>query len=317
MKFRCTHESCFRDTTCALGHIERQKCEHWNKPEDSQSSETVEQVTSENSDIPWNGYSLGLHDLAILAGRGQPKLIGIVGPSDSGKTSLLAFVYMWLLQHGTIGDWDFAGSWTLGGWESVVQHSRWTGAPPPSFPPHTSSEGRHPGILHVSFRSRKTGAIRDVMFADAPGEWFIKWARSPSDPTAEGARWVVENSDTLLLLIDSDAFADSAKLPEARRSTRDLIEQIAASADCPTAIVWAKDDIHIPAIASTNITNAIQEFLPKAHNIRTTTTAPESIEACFSWAIEAAELWQPTPVLAEPLMSADLFLSFRSEHFDS
>jgi len=159
--------------------------------------------------------------------------------------------------------------------------------------------------------------MRDLLFADAPGEWFIKWARSPSDPTAEGARWVVEHSNTLLLLIDSDAFANSAKLPEARRSTRDLIEQIAARADCPVAIVWAKDDIQIQDIVRTNIEKAIEEFLPKSHSIRTTTTDPTSIEACFGWAIEATELWQPATVLAEPIMSADLFLSYRSTHFDS
>ena len=47
-------------------------------------------------------------------------MIGLIGPPDSGKTSLLAFVYMWLLKHGQLGDWQFAGSWTLGGWESVV-----------------------------------------------------------------------------------------------------------------------------------------------------------------------------------------------------
>ncbi len=219
MTRRCTHESCFPDTTCALGHLDRGACEHWQEPEESED-DVVEASQNPTSDVPWNGYTLGTSDLAILGGRGQPLVVGLVGPPDSGKTSLLAFVYMWILKHGTLGDWLFAGSWTLGGWESVVQPCRWKGEPPPSFPPHTSSTGRHPGMLHVTLRNPTTGGVRDVLFTDAPGEWFTQWSRVPGDPTAAGARWVIEHSDVLLLLIDSAALADPDKLPATRRATR-------------------------------------------------------------------------------------------------
>ena len=138
MSHRCTHENCFPDTTCALGHLDRKDCEYWQK-RDVGEEESAKQEEIPTNDVPWNGYALGTSDLAILSGRGQPLLVGLIGPPDSGKTSLLAYIYMWLLKRSAIGDRRFAGSWTLGGWESVVHHCRWTGEPPPSFPPHTSS----------------------------------------------------------------------------------------------------------------------------------------------------------------------------------
>src|SRR5579863_2898745 len=210
MSYRCTHENCFLDTTCALGHLNRAECEHWK--EDGASVEAPEKVAEvQTRDVPWNGYALGTSDLAILSGRGQPFVIGLIGPPDSGKTSLLACLYLWLLKHGCIGDWTFAGSWTLGGWESIVQPCRWVGDPPPRFPPHTSSTGRQPGILHLMLRHKSSGEPRDVLLTDAPGEWFTQWARSPGEATAVGAQWVMQHSDVLLMLVDSAALADSEK----------------------------------------------------------------------------------------------------------
>ena len=227
MTQRCRHESCFPDTTCALwapGPRRLRALDCRGRSRRGANGSRVEQVVS---DIPWNGYALGMSDLAILGGRGRPIVVGLIGPPDAGKTSLLAFLYMWLLDKGELPGWVFAGSWTLGGWESVVRYSRWTGEPPPSFPPHTSSTGRVPGLLHLCLRNG-TGALRDVFFTDAPGEWFTQWAKSPEDESAAGARWVFQHADVLILLADSHALAASETLPQARRALRDLVERVGA-----------------------------------------------------------------------------------------
>ena len=135
MNKSCQHEACFADTACALGHYNRSECEHW-IPAGPVTPDPGE--TDDVADTPWNGYALGTSDLLILAGRGQPVVVGLMGAEGSGKTTLLAFLYMWLLEHGELPDWTFGGSWTLGAWESLVQNSRWTAEPPPSFPAHTS-----------------------------------------------------------------------------------------------------------------------------------------------------------------------------------
>ncbi len=317
MSYRCKHENCFPDTTCALGHFDRKDCEYWQN-QDVGEEELAKQPDVPTNDIPWNGYALGTSDLTILSGRGRPFLVGLIGPPDSGKTSLLAYLYMWFLKHGTIGDRRFAGSWTLGGWESVVQYCRWTGDPPPAFPPHTSSAGRHPGLLHVTLRHASSGVIRDVMFSDAPGEWFTQWARVPGDPTAVGARWLIRHSDVLLLLIDSAALADVDKLPQTRRATRDLIERTSAqNARRPLFVVWTKDDIRVPNAVRAGIERTCSDFLPWADSCKTTVSAPETIERCFIRAILAAEGVRTQFNAVEPRHSNDPFLAFRGIHVNS
>lgn len=316
MTFRCTHESCFPDTTCALGHIDRAQCEHWGGTQTTHENEDVVEKAG-TSDIPWNGYVLGTSDLIILGGRGRPSVIGLIGPPDSGKTSLLVYLYMWLLKHGRIGGWMFAGSWTLGGWESVVQYSRWSGDLPPSFPPHTSSTGRHPGVLHITLRCVESGQLRDVLFTDAPGEWFTQWSRTPNAPTSEGARWVVQHSDALLLLIDSDALANSKKLPATRRAARDLIERVAAVAMSPVAVVWTKDDVEVPDPIMQVLKNTYMSFLPQVEVLRTTIKEPETIEACFSWALATSTLMETQSLFKEARLSDDPFLAFRGGYVNT
>lgn len=315
MSRRCVHESCFPDTACALGHLDRSVCEHWTQPEVG-AGESIVAPREPASDIPWNGYALGTSDLAILGGRGQPLVVGLIGPPDSGKTSLLAFVYMWLLEHGTLGDWQFASSWTLGGWESVVRNCRWMGAPPPSFPPHTSSSGRHPGILHVALRHRDTNVVRDVLFTDAPGEWFSQWSRAPGNPAAAGARWVVERADVLFVLLDSASLADPTKLPATRRATRDIIERVGAESLCPVVVVWTKSDVAVPAAIQDALGYACSEFVPAASTTATTVADPTTICACFVHGLVSASHPVPAPTIREPRRSDDPFLAFRGIHVD-
>ena len=141
MRGSCRHKSCFPDTTCALGHLDRTRCEHW-LPENHETPEPQPEL--DNSDFPWNSYALGMRDLAILGGRACPIVVGLIGAPNSGKTSLLMYLYMWLFKHGELPSWVFCGSWTLGAWESIVRYCRWIGEPPPSFPPHTSSTRKNP-----------------------------------------------------------------------------------------------------------------------------------------------------------------------------
>ena len=268
----------------------------------------------DGSNVAWNGFALGTSDLSILGGRGQPIVVGLVGPEGSGKTSLLAFVYMWLLKHGKLGDRLFAGSWTLGGWESIVQPCRWTGDPPPSFPPHTSSTGRHPGILHVALRHLGTNSEQDVMFTDAPGEWFTEWSRSPRAPNAVGAQWVIQHSDVLVLLIDSAGLADREKLPLTRRVTRDLIERTAAESAVPVIVLWTKDDVEVPDLARDSLHGSCKDFLPRAGILHTTTEKPETIEQSFVRVLLTAETVVPQFNVCEVRRSNDPFLAFRGIH---
>lgn len=308
MTQQCQSDGCFADTTCALGHLDRTKCEHWVTEAEETSGPRPQPNTH---DLPWNSYALGTSDLAILAGRGRPVVVGLLGAPDSGKTSLLAFLYMWLLGQGEIPGWSFCGSWTLGAWESLVQPSRWAGEPPPSFPPHTSSGGRVPGMLHLLMRNER-GVARDVLFTDAPGEWFTQWAKAPDSKSAIGGRWVIQRSDALLLLADCGALSNESTLPQARRDIRDLIERVGAEAPhIPLGFTWTKIDYELPSVTRDTVERSRLQFAPHSDVLETTTEKPETIARVLAHAIDVGESQPNHPMLYEPRISHDPFLAFR------
>ena len=317
MNQRCKHKDCFDDISCTLGEPNKQDCKFWSEPQDSDAASEVALTTSK-SDLPWNGYSLGTSDLSILGGRGPAIVIGLIGPPESGKTSLLAFLYMWLLKYGRLDNWQFAGSWTLGGWESIVSNCRWTDQPPPSFPPHTtSSAGRYPGMLHLAFRD-PAGKLRDIILTDAPGEWFVKWARCPTDHSLQGARWVFSHADALLLLIDSAALADRHKLAATRRATRDLVEMVGAhNSHLSLSTVWAKADVEVPKELKETIQKACEAFMPHSNTLKTTIQTPETIAACFIDILSRIDSRRSQPTISEPILSRDPFLAFRGSYASS
>ena len=311
MNQRCRHEACFADTACALGHHNRAECEHWVQAEPV--TPEPEAILTDAADIPWNGYALGTSDLAIVAGRGQPVVVGLIGAEGSGKTTLLGFLYMWLLEHGEIPGWVFAGSWTLGAWESMIQYSRWTAEPPPSFPPHTSSSGRVPGLLHLKLRN-KEGLVRDVLFTDAPGEWFAVWAKAPDHEGAAGARWIIEHSNVNLLLVDSSALSNGETLPQARRATRDLTERVGALAShVPLGFTWTKTDVATSVATRETIERARSQFAPTSEVWETTIKTPLTIATILAQAIDLGN--QPSlQKLYEPRLDDEPFLAFRGNY---
>ena len=115
MSDECPRQNCFVPSTgCALGHVKLSNCPAW---EGSAISDAEETPSSDETLLPWTGDAMGLVDLGFVAGRGKPIVVGIVGPHNAGKTTLLAAWYL-LLGRGTRlnSNWRIAGSYTLQGW---------------------------------------------------------------------------------------------------------------------------------------------------------------------------------------------------------
>lgn len=195
---------------------------------------------------------MGEADLNFISAKIKPIIVGIIGPESAGKTTILGAFYL-LLGRGalTIGSSYFSNSYTLAGWEAVATSLRWKPGHPPSFPPHTpSTAGRAPGLLHLGFR-RDDGSLRDLLFADAPGEWFQKWAINEQAADAEGARWIAQHADVTLLIADRQALA-GPKMGAARNDFQLLAQRaLAETRGQRLALVWTKGDVEVaPAMAA-------------------------------------------------------------------
>lgn len=261
----CSRSTCFApEITCDLGILDRNKCDAWMAGRVAGEVEGGESTGNELP-LPWSGSALGLLDIGFVVGRAKPSVVGIVGPQNAGKTTLLAAWY--LLIGRTLflpNDRRFAGSYSLAGWEAVAGALRWTPGQQPSFPPHTTSRtGRAPGLLHAEFRNAD-GEARGYLFTDAPGEWFQKWAVNRDAAEGEGARWVSQHADVFLLIADREALS-GPNMGSARGSIQLLARRVAAEREGRhVALVWTKSDVAIAPEIEKAVRDAVFGVMPDA-----------------------------------------------------
>lgn len=260
---KCKRETCFvPDTGCDLGNTDLSKCPIWQGTHQADSS-------GDNLDgevlLPWSGSAFGLSDLGFISGKKRPIVVGVVGPQNAGKTTLLAAWYL-LIGRGLadLGGRLFSGSYTLSGWEAVAGNMRWSPGHLPGFPAHTTSRGgRAPGMLHLALAD-EDGGVTDYLFTDASGEWFQKWAMNENSPEGAGARWVSEKADMFLVIADREALSGGS-MGSARSSLQLLAARLgAARGERPAALVWTKADVEIAPEIEAAVRKAVKNAMPDA-----------------------------------------------------
>lgn len=258
----CPHANCHApETTCAIGEPSLDRCEHWQGAA-ADDAELVKIESIDDALLPWTGNSMGGSDIAFVAARSNAKLVAIIGAESAGKTTLLAAWYLLTSRGRHPYSQRFCGSYSLGGWENIASSLRWSRPSGPTFPAHTSSAaGRRPGLLHLAFRS-DASLPTDLLFADTPGEWFSRWAVHRDAPEAEGAKWLVEHADVILLVADSQALAGQSR-GVARGKLLEIIQRAGAEhKDRPVALVWTKSDIEVPQALVDAVRLAAARHLP-------------------------------------------------------
>lgn len=288
---RCPHPNCFADdnTTCTLGHIRLDMCPEWKR---LSKGEVAASTDSDQMLLPWSGLAMGESDLNFVSGKVKPITVGIVGPESAGKTTILGAFYLLLGRGALTTDANlFSNSYTLAGWEAVATSLRWKPGQRPSFPPHTpSGAARAPGMLHLGFR-REDGSLRDFLFADAPGEWFQKWAINEQAADAEGARWIARHADVTLLIADRQALS-GPKMGAARNDFQLLAQRAVAEArGRPLALVWTKGDVGVATAMEAQIRKAVATNLSRVPEFtisvspRGEVDAAEGFRELFGWVL--------------------------------
>ena len=263
----------------------------------------------------WTGMALGMDDVAKFATRSRVSTVALVGASNAGKTSFLATLYLLLLSGKTIEGYKFAGSLTLGGWEILANKMRWSGQEPPNFPDHTPrTMSRQPGLLHLALRD-KHDRLCDVVFADAPGEWFERWANNQADPQAEGARWLEYHAGAVLIFLDSEKLSSTEHRGNARSQSIQLLSRSCdAYSDRAIGIVWAKHDTFKQNLAIDAVKKYIDSRnIEQSFNITSANINPEfkSVIETATWSIQQALEGRKMGEIDVPIDGENPFLSFR------
>jgi len=257
-KRKCIKEGCHApDHFCLeLAGPLHEKCQNFITAEALEiQAETAKKPVSATS-IPWTGEWLQPEQLDLLTHRGTPRIIGLVGSSGAGKTSYLAMLYSLLFNGKRLENWDFAGSYTLNGWELQAKTLQVQEDGTVRNPNATPSDTDFYSLYHLALRH--DSFLHDILFADSSGEVFSKWADNVNDPAAENARWIYDNAHAFLLFVDCEAIIEQRG--RARRDIVQLVEQVKRGLrGRPVVIVWSKADL--AKLMRENIVEAIKESL--------------------------------------------------------
>lgn len=258
----CDQEACDAPlASCNLGMEDLEECEYWSPRVRGDENGASSQDDGGTGVVPWVGGTLGRLDLDVVSARTTPYLVGLIGAHNAGKTTLLTILYLLLWRGRKLQQYRFRGSYTMGGWENLAYALRWQPGQPPAFPPHTSrASGRIPGLLHLAM-TRSDGALRDVLFTDAPGEWFESWAQEQNSESATGARWTMKYASAVILIADCEALAGEQR-GLARRQTIDLARRVSDTIEPyqKLAIVWSKRDCTVPDTVEDTLTGTFDRL---------------------------------------------------------
>jgi len=260
----CSRPDCYpEDTGCQCGETDYTKCKHYNQTESE--SHIAEKESNDSERFPWTGSTLGLHDLNYISAYSNLTIVGVVGTAKTGKTTFLALLYC-LLRHGyKVGGFSFVGSFTLTGWEDIASNLSWKSDDPKiQFPPHTTSNaGRVPGLLHLTLKG-SDGLTHNVIFTDAPGEWFKDWSVNKNDVKSEGANWIYKNANSFLIFADCEKLSGNER-GSAKNDIMQLLVRLKENINNrPVCLIWSKSDINIQS----EIKNSITKYLSSNFNLQ-------------------------------------------------
>lgn len=179
---------------------------------DADTGGESEPTLIDDTTAPWSGQHVQYGQLEEVTRRSLPRLIAVLGPQASGKTSFLASLFLQIAngQYGTL-PYRFASSRTLLAFDQlVVRANQWSGLPHAQIVDHTSNDAGSQ-FLHLGFRPLKQGSSTpgleprhvDVLLSDIAGERAMSWSQKASGEAATTMAFV-RHADAVLVLIDAD-----------------------------------------------------------------------------------------------------------------
>lgn len=202
---------------CVEG-FELNACPHYGHfPNAIDEEETVADAFEGDTAVGLPGAdTLTPEQAARLLRAGETRIIAVIGPSDAGKTSLIASLYD-LFQEGSVAGTNFAGSQSLHAFEHACHDAR---AASRRGVPHINRTPRgEVRFYHLDVGGGAAGDALALALADRAGEEY----RGAADDTSVVAAFPeIRRADSLTLLVDGERLLDAG----ARHNLRHEITMI-------------------------------------------------------------------------------------------
>ena len=211
-----------------------------------------------------HSQSLSVSEATRILRHGPSSVISLVGPQDSGKTSLIAGMYD-LLQRGTVGGYAFAGSSTMHAFERACHDSRRDSQRDVAHMERT--EGGQVLFFHLDLVG-DSAEKRAALLGNRAGEEYMDVQNGPD--LAKGYP-ELKRSDILTILVDGAKLLDAGERhqvrAEVRLTLRAFVEVGVATASQRLAVVLTKLDAVRKSEAQT--ASALRYFETLLDNLRT------------------------------------------------
>ena len=204
------------DGKCIEG-LEQQACPNFGRP----PPESLEPEEGGPSSAPTvielsRSIVLEAQSASNLLAERSSRVIGVIAPYDSGKTSLIAAIYD-AFQRGPVSTMAFAGSSTLHSFEAACHDSRTASRREEATIFRTPrGDGRY---YHIDLCPEEGGEVLTLLLADRAGE---EYSMVSSDISNAHNLFEVRRADTLTVLIDGVRLIN----PKERHNVRAEIEGI-------------------------------------------------------------------------------------------
>ncbi len=225
------------------------ECPHQQKtitsesPPDTSNIETQQEQSSETSfdeKSIASGEILSIDEATDILRRGSTRVMTVIGPYQSGKTTLGISLYD-VFQHGPFDRWSFSGSMTLHAFEKRCHHARSEcGKATPDTQRTSLSDGL--GFLHLALYCNEFGRV-DLLISDRSGEFYTAIADNQED---FNRLHEVSRADHVLFLVDGEKLASDERhgvINDVRMMITTLMEGKMLGANHRVGIVLTKYDL--------------------------------------------------------------------------
>jgi hypothetical protein len=174
-----------------------------------------------------HAQSLSISEATSLLRHGPCNVISLVGPFDSGKTSLVAGMYD-LLQRGPVGGYAFAGSSTMHSFERACHDSRRDSERSEAHMERT--ERGEVLFFHVDLVGEGRDAKRAALFGNRAGE---EYTMVQDEPDRAKAYPELRRSDVLTVLVDGAKLLNAGERHQVRAEVRLTLRAFVESGVAP------------------------------------------------------------------------------------
>lgn len=224
------------------------------------------------------GQALSIEDTYSITASESTKFVVLAGPSGCGKTTLLITLYQ-LFQKGAIGNFYFAGSQTLQGFEQRAFHTRISSN---LSSPETvkTRRGISDSILHLKFWDSKIKVMHNFLLSDFSGEDYSSAIANVELMQEDFG--ILRRADVIVIIIDGDRITEREFRNSTLQRTIELLKTMdnanLLSKSVVVEIVISKYDLVKKKCGNDSIISEYINSIPSKILGRTENLSDESIK---------------------------------------